>query len=338
MPRYVIVGAGAVGASFAAALSEHSEVLVIARGAALEHLRHHPLKFRTSTRSRDVDLPVVSIDEVQLRTDDVLVLAVKTQHVGEVATALAWLPVRDESGAVVGSAGELLPVVTTQNGLDAERVVARWFSHVIASTVLISARYTTLGEVRVGGRPYLGALLIGEPYRSTEVGAAAAQTIAADLRTVNFVVSEVENITSIKATKLLHSVKNGLEVLAGDTDIKKQVGKAIGAETRVVLAAAGITPAESGALSISPEQVHLDEDLGVVAGQQSTWQSFARGAGSHEVDHLNGEIVLLAQIHGIEAPLNRRLQVLLGTASRTGGGVELAGLDSLVALTAVNAG
>ncbi|WP_036517632.1 ketopantoate reductase family protein [Nocardia sp. 348MFTsu5.1] len=333
MPRYVIVGAGAVGASFAAALSERTEVLVIARGAALDHLRDHPLKFHASIGSRDVHLPVAAIDEVSLRTDDVLVLAVKTQHVGDVATALAWLPVHSDSGEVVGSAGELLPIVTTQNGLDAERVLARWFTHIVASTVLISARYTTLGEVRVGGRPHLGSLLLGEPYRSTEAGATAATTFAADLRASNFVVSEVEDITAIKATKILHSVKNGLEVLAGDPDTREKVGEAIKNETRAVLAAAGITPAESGALFIAPDQTHLDAELGVVAGQQSTWQSFARGAGSHEVDHLNGEIVLLARLHGVEAPLNRRLQVLLGAASARGGGIELDGLDSLVELT-----
>jgi 2-dehydropantoate 2-reductase len=122
-------------------------------------------------------------------------------------------------------------------------------------------------------------------------------------------------------------------VLAGDPDTREKVGEAIKNETRAVLAAAGITPAESGALFIAPDQTHLDAELGVVAGQQSTWQSFARGAGSHEVDHLNGEIVLLARLHGVEAPLNRRLQVLLGAASARGGGIELDGLDSLVELT-----
>jgi 2-dehydropantoate 2-reductase len=321
-----------VGASFAAALSDRSDVLVIARGASLAHLRGKPLHFWTSAGEREVRLSVASIDEAELRVGDVIVLATKTQHVGDVAAELAWKPVHTESGEVAGSAGELLPVVTTQNGLGSERVLARWFSHIVATTVLISARYSTGGEVRVGGRPYLGVVLLGEPFRTTEDGAAAARELAEDLREANFAVSEVSDISVIKATKIIHSVKNGLEVLAGDEETRRKVGAAIGAETRAVLDAANIPYSGASALGIAPEQQHLDADIGVVAGQQSTWQSFARGAGSHEVDYLNGEIILLARLHGVEAPLNRRLQTLLGNAIRNGGGVDLPGLDSLVEL------
>jgi 2-dehydropantoate 2-reductase len=36
----------------------------------------------------------------------------------------------------------------------------------------------------------------------------------------------------------------------------------------------------------------------------STWQSFARGSDSTEVDWLNGEIVLLGRLHGVPTPMN----------------------------------
>ena len=39
----------------------------------------------------------------------------------------------------------------------------------------------------------------------------------------------------------------------------------------------------------------------------STWQSLARGT-PVEVDYLNGEIVLLARLHGVAAPVNELLQ------------------------------
>lgn len=334
MSRYVIVGAGAVGASFAAALSDRTEVVVVARGTNLDHLRDKPLTFRTSAGTRSVRLDAVAIDELQLRAGDVLVLAVKTQHVGDVAETLAWRPVHSPAGDVVGSAAETLPVVTLQNGLDAERAVARWFAHVIGATVLIAARYTEVGEVRVGGTPSLGGVHLGEPYRSTGIGSDAVHEFAADLRAVNIDVSEAADITKIKATKILHSVKNGLEVLAGDQSDRVQIGSALEAEARRVLTAAGIEYGATRDLIINAEQTSFDPDIDVVAGQQSTWQSFARGAGSHEVDHLNGEIALLARLHGVDAPLNTKLQTLLGTASERGGGTDLAGLDSLAELAA----
>ena len=45
-------------------------------------------------------------------------------------------------------------------------------------------------------------------------------------------------------------------------------------------------------------------------GGGSTWQSLARGAGSTEADHLNGEIVLQGRLHGVPTPVNAGLQRL----------------------------
>lgn len=336
MSRFVIVGAGAVGSALAAALTEQEQsdrrqTLLIARGPALEHLRENPLLLRTVTGDRRIPLRVASIEDATLRVGDVLVLAVKAQHVAQAASDLAWRPVFD-GDAVVGTAAEVLPIVTTQNGIDAEETVARWFAHVVATTVLIAARYTEVGEVRVGGRPYLGSALIGEPYAPTRVTRNAVDTVAAAWVAAGFAVRRTGEIGAVKATKLLHSVKNGLEVLAGDDEAKRQVGEALEAEARTVLEAAGRPIADRGVLVIDPDQRGGDADLGVGQGTQSTWQSFARGADSHEIDHLNGEIARLARLHRVEAPVNTTLQALLGAAGQRGGGIDLPGLDRLTAL------
>ncbi len=67
----------------------------------------------------------------------------------------------------------------------------------------------------------------------------------------------------------------------------------------------------------------------------SSWQSLARGTGSIEADHLNGEIVLLARLHGAAAPLNEALQRLAGEFARAGrapGSLTPEELDALAAL------
>ena len=77
---------------------------------------------------------------------------------------------------------------------------------------------------------------------------------------------------------------------------------------------------------------------GIEPGQQSTWQSIARGA-SHEVDFLNGEIVLLGRLHGVATPFNQAIQQAIGQLCQSGGsqggahkGVCLGQVESLFAV------
>ena len=53
-------------------------------------------------------------------------------------------------------------------------------------------------------------------------------------------------------------------------------------------------------------------------GGGSTWQSLARGAGSVEVDFLNGEIVLLGRLHAVPTPVNAMLQRVVKRMAREG--------------------
>ena len=50
----------------------------------------------------------------------------------------------------------------------------------------------------------------------------------------------------------------------------------------------------------------------------STWQSFARGDGTNEIDWLNGEIVLLGRLHGVPTPINTMLCELARWAAANG--------------------
>ncbi|MFJ1456720.1 ketopantoate reductase family protein [Nocardia sp. N2S4-5] len=333
MTRYVIVGAGAVGVALAVELGERGhDIRLVARGSALEHLAREPLSYHTHRGSRAVRLPVAGpADDLGLGPDDILVLAVKTQDVDAALPALAWREVRGPDGEVLGVAAGLLPVVTVQNGLDAERSAARWFDTVVGAVMMISARYATIGEVRVGGHPHVGSVIAGHAAGDRAATGRAAKTLIDDARDAGFRAAEVDDIGPYKAAKLLHSVRNGVEVLAGDRAVKDAVGSALTAEARDVLTAAGIAYRDTDDLILDPAQQHTSARAGVVGRRPSTWQSFARGGATHEVDYLNGEIALLARASGRSAPLNTRLQHLLGQAAARGGGVDLPGLDQLAA-------
>ena len=51
-------------------------------------------------------------------------------------------------------------------------------------------------------------------------------------------------------------------------------------------------------------------------GGGSTWQSLRRGTGALETDYLNGEIALIARLHGVESPVNAILQSAANDAAR----------------------
>ncbi|PPJ25455.1 ketopantoate reductase family protein [Nocardia nova] len=330
MTRYVIVGAGAVGTTLAVELADSGQdVLLIARGNALRHFRQHPVSYHTPTGIRNVRLPVAAAtDDLALHTGDVLVLTAKTQDVGAAAEVMAWRDVRNSDGAVIGLAADHIPVVTVQNGLAAEGMVARWFATVIGAVLLVSARYERLGEIHVGASPTVGAMIAGLATGDSARGGRAVATLVDDLGKANFHAKAVPDVRAYKAAKILHSVKNGLEVLGGDPSAKAAVGAALVTEARLVLAAAGITFHEPASLGAASGRQRAARDT-VPPGRQSTWQSFARGAASNEIDYLNGEIALLARLHGVAAPLNTALQQLLGRATREGGGLDLPGLKTL---------
>ena len=154
-----------------------------------------------------------------------------------------------------------------------------------------------------------------------------ARSLVDDLVGAGFQAWAVDEISRSKAAKLLGNVGNGLDLLEGDDDERAAARVALRRESVEVLDAAGVGLPPGGALvgatlDILPVEGH-------VSGRLSTWQSFARGTSS-EVDYLNGEVVLLARRHGATAPLNERLQRLLGdpSAERT--------LASLLAVAAVD--
>ncbi|WP_037834583.1 ketopantoate reductase family protein, partial [Streptomyces sp. NRRL S-481] len=88
--RYIIIGSGAVGGSIGGRLHESGRaVVLVARGAHFEALRDNGLRLTVPTGTLTLDVPVVPRPEdVELREDDVLVLAVKTQD--SVAALDAW--------------------------------------------------------------------------------------------------------------------------------------------------------------------------------------------------------------------------------------------------------
>jgi 2-dehydropantoate 2-reductase len=298
--RYVVVGGGAVGGALAAQLVPAGhDVVLVARG---EHGRIVADRGLTVRRPTGVDVVPVAVassaTDVRLRPTDVLVLATKAQDAEAALVEWAWQPV--EGGGVAAD----LPVVTYQNGLATEDLALRRFARVYGATIAIAASHTTPGEVVSPSLPpAVGAVWLGRyPSGLDDL----ARSLVDDLSLAGFHATAVDDVRLAKAAKLLANVGNGLDLLEGDDAWRAETRRALRDEALVVLGAAGLAPPE-GTLDLSTSGMEVLPVEGHVAGRLSTWQSFARGTSS-EIDYLNGEIVLLARRHGLEAPVNERLQ------------------------------
>jgi 2-dehydropantoate 2-reductase len=307
--RFVILGAGAVGGTIGGLLNKSGhDVVLLARGEHAAVMRRDGLRLATPQRVVVARAPVVERpDELDLRDDDVLVLTAKSQQTTQILDAL---PRRD------------LPVVCAQNGVANERMALRRVPRVYGMVVMLPAVFLEPGRVDAQGTPYSGLLDVGRyPTGSDETAA----EVAAALTRSGFVSAAVPDIMRWKHAKLLRNLGNALEALSGhglDEDGKaiiRDLQHEARAEAERCYAAAGVAWA-------SDEEWHERRQLQVQwapvegrgRGGGSTWQSFARGRADVEVDHLNGEIVLLGRLHGVPTPVNAMLQEQTWAAIRAG--------------------
>ena len=322
--RYVVIGAGAIGALLAAQLELAGiDTVLVARGRNLAAIRANGLLVRRPHGSETVRMPLVGgPDDVRLTSRDVLVLATKSQDAEEVLARWAWLPVFERDGEAT-LLGADLPILTFQNGLVTEDLALRRFRRVYGVSIGVAASYLVPGEVVSPSYPVIGIAWLG---RYPDQFDAAADDYVDDLTKAGYRVDSVPDISTWKARKLLGNVGNGLDLLAGRPELKERARELLVAEATAVFAAAGIRTPDSapplrGVLTVDPVPGH-------VGGRLSTWQSFARGASS-EIDYLNGEIVRLGRSHGVATPVNERLQRLLGALAVAGRGPGGDGLEDL---------
>ncbi len=318
----MIIGAGAIGVTFAAELQRAGcRVTVVARGAQLQAARNGGIRYVRPDGAEHLAAEVAgSAEEVALTAGDVLVLATKTQDAAAAISEWAGRPVAGADGRH-SPAGATLPLLTTQNGLETERIALRRFRTVIAGVLGLPATYVEPGVVVAPGAPFVGYAWIGAyPDRDDP----QAARIAADLSRANIAALALANISDFKRGKLLVSSAFVLDALYAPSPLRDRAAALLQDEARAIFAATGQGVA---ALGLQNGRTRRDDgkpdspapptfEIRPVAGYEhagtSTRQSLAR-AGSIETDYLNGEVVLQARLAGLAAPANeavtRRIQV-----------------------------
>lgn len=312
--RYIIIGAGAVGGTIGGRLagSGHEAVLV-ARGAHHEALKDGGLRLRVPEGELTYRLPVVEGPAAlgELRADDVLVLAVKTQD--SAAALQTWGPAPVAGG---GTAAERLPLFCAQNGVESQRLALRVFRNVYGVCVWLPSNHVEPGVVSAAGTPLTGILHLGRHPHGTDE---TARLVAADLEKSHFEAPVVPDVARWQYAKLLANLGNALEAVAGPVESDEAVAlfRRVQAEGAAVLDAAGIPYASAEEQrAMRGDKVFQASLDGSPRGGGSSWQSLSRGTGTIEADYLNGEIALLGRLHGVPTPLNDLLQRLANTFAR----------------------
>lgn len=314
--RYVVIGAGAVGGAVGTALlAAGCSVTLVARGRHLQALRLEGMTVaRPSGTTRHTVTAAGSPDEVGLTSDDVLLLAVKSQDTPAAVAEWSRAEVPRVDGRV--GVGALLPLVCLQNGLENERVAQRHFDRVLAACVWIPGQLVEPGVVVLPGADHIGAVDVGL-FPSGVDG--VSEQLAADLSRGGIVGRATIDTMRLKYYKLLANIRNVVTALFPTGTEATAIGLAAQQEARAAVMAAGVDldDLETEAVRVAPLT-----RLGTVEGYgfagNSTVQSLASGAGSVETDYLNGEVVLLGHLHGVPTPVNRALQRLAARAARAG--------------------
>jgi 2-dehydropantoate 2-reductase len=302
--RFVVYGAGAIGGVLGGLLAEAGyEVVLIARGAHLDAIRRDGLRILTPDGERTRRLPAVAgPQEIDWRTDDVALLAMKSM---DTEAALRALAAHADPG---------IPVVCVQNSVANERAALRMFENVYGVCVMFPATHLTPGVVVGNASPVPGILDIGRYPDGVDE---TATRLAEAFRAATFHSQPRPDVMRWKYAKLLINLGNAVHAVHGRTDGQGELLGRLRDEGEAVLRAAGIPYA-------SPEEDRQRRgdilQVRPVAGETraggSSWQSLARGTGSVEADYLNGEIVLLGRLHGVPTPDNERIRRLANQYAR----------------------
>jgi 2-dehydropantoate 2-reductase len=313
--RYIVIGAGAVGGTIGGRLAQAGhEVVLVARGRHLDALRAQGgLRLATPEGMSVIGVPAVGgPDEVELTSDDVLLLTAKTQDAEAALAGWAWKPVKGGPGQNGTVAAEDLPVLCAQNGVASERLALRRFRHVYGVCVWLPATHLEPGAVEAQGAPLSGLLHVGRYPSGTDE---TIERIGADLAASRFLAPVVPDIMRWKHGKLLANLANAIEAVCGLGD-HSELRRRVRAEGKAVLGAAGIPYASNEENArFRDDQVKIVKINGTERGGGSSWQSLTRGTGSIEADYLNGEIVLLGRELGVPTPVNEVLQRLANQAA-----------------------
>ncbi|MFI6962126.1 2-dehydropantoate 2-reductase [Streptomyces sp. NPDC050255] len=316
--RIAVFGAGSVGCYLGGHLARHADVTLIGRPSVLDGLGEGLTLSGGGRPPADVprDRLTLTTEPDAVADADCVLVTVKSA-----ATAAAG---REMAGRLRRDA----VVVSFQNGLHNPRLLRDGLpgTTVLAGMVPYNVSRTAPGTFHQGTG---GALML-------DGGAASAPLVAA-LTAAGLPVEPRDDMRQVQHAKLLMNLNNAVNALSG-LPLRDQLGARTyrtclalcQEEALAAFAAAGVRPARLGPVpaGLTPRILRLPDALfrRIAAAslrvderaRSSMWDDLEQGRAT-EIGGLQGEIVAMAERHGLTAPVNARLMALVHEAERPGG-------------------
>lgn len=320
--RFIIYGAGGVGATIGAELFRAGEdVVLIARGPHLAAIQDQGLIYQTPHCQETLAITAVGHpSELTFSQEDVAILAMKSQHTQGALDDLR------------AAAGDRIPVICCQNGVANEAMALRRFKHVYAMAVYLPGENLEPGVIRCHSANKIGILDAGVYPAGID---ALITDVAAALERANIVSVPTANTMAWKYSKLVINTTNAVDAACKPDADTKPLRDRLHAEAFASFDAAGIP------YKTLKEMRERRGDLmknGKINGEGraggSSFQSLQNGRPDNEADYLNGEIVQLGRLHGVPTPANAAMQNLMNamTRNRTAPrSLDMAEIDALIA-------
>jgi 2-dehydropantoate 2-reductase len=316
MPRYIIYGAGAIGSILGARLYQAGcEVLLIARQSQVEAIQKGGLEIHHRGEVDRLHLPAAASPfGFQPGAEDRILVTLKAQQTAE------------EVDRMAKAFPSETPVVSFQNAVHNEEILARHFSRVYGGLIDFSGTFLKPGVVYYTRNNFLA--LGNYPSGSDRL----VESMAADLERAGFQVDRPADIMALKWWKLIINANNALLAILdcwvqkahSDPAIYPLVADVL-EESFDVLSRTGIRIQPPAGVPGIPEMISRMR-CGAMAVEYdtpfekrtypSTWQDLFLQRGENEGALFNGEIVRLARERGIPAPLNDFLLVTLEEMTR----------------------
>ena len=296
--RYVIYGAGAIGAAVGAHLwrTDHS-VLLVGRAAHVNRIREAGLSLVTPEETFVLHVPAtIDLRETGVQPGDVILLCVKSQD-----TETALREVRE-----AGADPKSVPIFCLQNGITNEDRALRLFENVHGVMLNVPGVYLEPGVVSNPIRGNAGFMDIGRyPVGTDDV----TQRTVSDLIKAGYAVNAHPRVMEAKRAKFLGNLGTSLGANTDGAGDSAPFLREVRREGENCLIAAGLTFEDPD--EFNARVARSRGETAMAPGQRnlgSTWQSLMFGATSLETDFLNGEVVRMGRLHGVPTPHNAVLQ------------------------------
>jgi 2-dehydropantoate 2-reductase len=330
-PRIAVLGAGLIGCYLGGRLlAGGSDVRLMGRESLANELRQAPLKI-TDWQGGEWIIPSdrvhVSTDPSALADADIVLVTVKSKDTADAASQIAVH-------------GKPSVVVSFQNGVKNGETLRRQLSScVLCGMVPFNVTKPSAGHFHCASEGTI--VLESRPQCDAR--------LCSEFQTAAMAIHLTQQIDAVLWGKLLMNLNNAINALAG-IPLREELSQR---GYRLVLARsiregllatrrAGIRPAKTSRLSprLLPLLLSLPDWLftrlaGAVlqidpTARSSMWEDLERKRPT-EIQYLNGEIVALAEHHGISAPTNRGIVELIAQAERNADGSPRLSADALIA-------